>query len=70
MVNGVLKSIKGNCCFVQVGQQGRVPTIGRLHKIETQESSFNGLTIGERIQVKILKVSQGKHLYYSLTNLF
>jgi len=58
MVNGVLKSIKGNCCFVQVGQQGRLPTIGRLHKIETPDSNFNSMTIGERIQVKILKVSQ------------
>lgn len=24
-VNGVLKSIKGHCMFVQVGQQGKIP---------------------------------------------
>ena len=34
LINGQLRSIKGHCLFVQVGANGRLPLIGRLHKIE------------------------------------
>lgn len=36
-------------------------TIGRLHKLECSSSAeYEGFTIGENIQTKVLKVSQGK----------
>lgn len=43
---------------MQVGQNGRVPQIGRLHKIEAQEGDFSKIGLGDRISVKILKVTQ------------
>lgn len=47
--------------FVQVGHTGKTPQIGRLHRIEAQESDFK-MSLGERISVKVLKVSQGNYL--------
>ena len=35
LVTGTLKSIKGMCAFIQVGMTGKVPIIGRLHRVET-----------------------------------
>jgi hypothetical protein len=35
LVSGPVRSIKGNCIFVQVGSSGKVPLIGRLHRVET-----------------------------------
>jgi len=58
-INGVVKSIKGHCMFVQVGHSGKTPQIGRLHRIESQEADFK-MSLGERITVKILKVTEGK----------
>jgi hypothetical protein len=60
MVNGVLKSIKGHCFFVQVGNNGRLPLIGRLNRIEAQEGDFSRSNIGDRLQVKVLRITQGK----------
>lgn len=33
-VVGTLRSIKSNCLYVHVGQAGRMPLIGRLHRVE------------------------------------
>lgn len=57
-VNGVLKSIKGHCMFVQVGHQGKVPQIGRLNRIESQANDFANTKVGDRLNVKVLKVTQ------------
>ena len=35
LVSGPVRSIKGSCIFVQVGSAGKVPVIGRLHRVET-----------------------------------
>ena len=67
-VTGVLKSIKGHCLFVQVGLSGRIPTIGRLHRIETQKAEFDQFKIGDRIQVKVLRVMKGKYRQCSETS--
>jgi len=64
-VNGVLKSIKGHCMFIQVGTNGKTPQVGRLHKIETQADDFTTTKVGDRLTVKVLKVTQGKHEFYS-----
>jgi hypothetical protein len=34
VITGTVKSIKGMCLYVHVGQSGRVPLIGRLHRVE------------------------------------
>lgn len=61
LINGQLRSIKGHCLFVQVGANGRLPLIGRLHKIECPD--FQSLQVGQSLSVKVLKVSQGKCAY-------
>ncbi len=56
-VNGVLKSIKGNCMFIQIGSNGKIPQIGRLHRIEAKPEDFGIMKPGDRVQVKVLKVT-------------
>jgi hypothetical protein len=43
--------------YVQIGVNGRIPLIGRLHRIETQADDFNTVKIGDRIVTKVLKFS-------------
>lgn len=43
--------------YIQIGQSGKMPLIGRLHKLECQEQDFD-LALNERLQVKVLKVTQ------------
>jgi hypothetical protein len=38
LVSGVVKSVKGHCLFVQVGQNGKTPLIGRLQRVEVPEN--------------------------------
>lgn len=54
---GTLKSIKGMCAFIQVGSVGKVPIIGRLHRVETNQKKdeFEQLKPGDKISAKILK---------------
>lgn len=59
-VQGILKSVKGLCAYVQVGMDGRVPQIARLHKIETEGNDFEQTKVGDRISCKVLRVSEGK----------
>ena len=47
-VNGVVKSIRGHSMFIQVGHSGKQPQIGRLCKVEAQESDFK-MSRDERI---------------------
>lgn len=47
------------CAFIQVGSSGKVPIIGRLHRVETssKKNDFNQLKPGDRIECKVLKKS-------------
>jgi hypothetical protein len=59
LVTGTVKSIKGMCLYVHVGQLGRVPLIGRLHRMECKtEKEFGQLKPGDKIETKILKMSK------------
>jgi len=71
-VNGTLKSIKGQCAFIQVGSNGKVPIIGRLHRVEMQESKksseFESLKPGDKIEAKVLrKIQDGGRTFIELT---
>ena len=56
LVSGPLRSIKGHCLFVQVGSNGKVPTIGRLHRVECfNHSEFDNFKVGDIITAKVLK---------------
>ena len=57
VVTGTLKSIKGMSAFIQVGMNGKVPIIGRLHRVETssKRDEFQQMKPGDRIEAKILK---------------
>ena len=61
-VVGTLKSIKGMCAFIQVGSAGKVPIIGRLHRVETshKKNEFASLKPGDKIEAKILRKSEDK----------
>lgn len=61
-VTGTLKSIKGMCAFIQVGSQGKVPIIGRLHRVETsaKRNEFEQMKPGDKIEAKILRKSEEK----------
>lgn len=60
LVNGVVRSLKGQCAFVQLSGIAQL-VIGRLHRLESSSGAeFEGLTIGETISAKILKISKGK----------
>ena len=61
-VLGTLKSIKGMCAFIQVGSQGKVPIIGRLHRVETstKKNEFEQLKPGDKIEAKILRKTEEK----------
>ena len=49
LVSGPLRSVKNNCLFVQIGG-GKVPVIGRLHRVETFNSTeFESLKVGDII---------------------
>ena len=37
-----------------------MPLIGRLHRIETQNEEFASFKIRDRVQLKVLKVTEGK----------
>lgn len=59
LVQGTIKSIKGHCLYVNVGFLGRVPLIGRLHRVECKTSKeFDQCKPGDKIECKILKVSK------------
>lgn len=58
LVSGPLRSIKGNCLFIQVGS-GKVPTIGRLHRVETfSPSEWDSFKVGDIISAKVLRKSE------------
>lgn len=60
LVNGVVRSLKGQCAFVQLSGIAQL-VIGRLHRLESSSGAeFEGFTIGETISAKILKISKGK----------
>jgi len=54
----IVKSVKDHCLFAQVGMKGKMPMIGRLHRIETQGEEFATFKTGDRVQVKVLKVTE------------
>lgn len=57
---GVVKSLKGHCAFLQLNNFQQL-AIGRLHRLEAQNGpEFDGLTVGETIKAKVLKVTQGR----------
>lgn len=59
--NGQIKSIKNQCMYIQVPsaqKNNRFTCIGRLHMIECQgPNEFKQYVVGDRIEVKILKVT-------------
>lgn len=60
LVNGVIRSLKGQCAFIQLSGIAQL-VIGRLHRLESSSGAeFEGFTIGETISAKILKISKGK----------
>jgi len=61
-VVGTVKSIKGMCAFVQVGSNGKVPIIARLHRVETSEkkNEFASMKPGDKIEAKIIRKSEEK----------
>jgi ribosomal protein S1 len=66
LVNGVIRSLKGQCAFVQISGVAQL-VIGRLHKLESSSGAeYEGFSVGESINAKILKISKGKenHLSY------
>ena len=59
LVSGPVRSIKGNCVFVQVGSNGKVPVIGRLHRVEVFNSSeFESFKSGDIVTAKVLRKSE------------
>lgn len=52
---GLIKSIKNSCMYIQVPQ---AKGIGRLHMVECPK--FEQYTVGDKIEAKILKVTQEK----------
>jgi hypothetical protein len=56
-VTGTLMSIKGMCAFIKVGMQGKIPIIGRLHRVETsaKRNEFEQMKPGDKIEAKILR---------------
>lgn len=50
-------TIKGMCAFIKVGMQGKMPVIGRLHRIETsaKRNDFEQMKPGDKIEAKILR---------------
>jgi len=68
IVHGVIKSIKNQCIFVQLSGMAQL-VIARLHKLESGSGAeFEGFSIGESINAKILKVSNGKSQLKGLIN--
>ena len=69
MVSGPLKSIKGHCLYIHVGQVGGVPLIGRLHRVECANvKEFGQFRPGDKIDAKILKVTkEDKKTWIELT---
>lgn len=66
LVQGTVKSIKGQCAYLQLSNMNQL-VIGRLHRLEAGSGSdFQSLSVGENIKAKILKVSQGKTLLTSV----
>ena len=61
-VVGTLRSLKGMCAFIQVGSQGRVPIIARLHRVETsaKKNEFGSMKPGDRIEAKVLRKFEEK----------
>ena len=61
-VVGTVKSIKGMCAFIQVGSNGKVPIIGRLHAVEaaSKDNNFKTMKPGDKIEAKILRKSTEK----------
>lgn len=60
LVNGVIRSIKGQCAFLQLSNMNQL-VICRLHRFECQSGAeFDGFSVGENIKTKILKISQDK----------
>lgn len=59
LVSGPVRSIKGNCVFVQVGSNGKVPVIGRLHRVEAFNSGeFDSFKSGDIVTAKVLRKSE------------
>jgi len=55
-VVGTLKSVKGMSAFYQIGMQGKLPIIGRLHAIESgSKNEFGQIKPGDRTEVKVLQ---------------
>ena len=50
------------CAFIQVGMNGKVPIIGRLHRVETssKRNEFAQLKPGDRIEAKVLRKIEEK----------
>ena len=51
------------CAFIQIGSDGKVPIIGRLHQVETnhkESNYFASLKPGDKIEAKILRKSTEK----------
>ena len=60
-MNGVIRSLKGQCAYVQLSGIAQL-VIGRLHKLESSSGAeFEGFSVGESINAKILKISKGKN---------
>lgn len=58
-MTATIKSKRHDCIFLQIHQQSQL-SIGRMHRIECQtDSEFQNFTVGESIQAKVLKISQG-----------
>ena len=54
-VRGQIVSKKGNCIFLQLGMNGKMPLIGRLQRVETSPNEFDSFKAGDRVTAKVLR---------------